>query len=119
MAKQERLYKDKVVNEADPDQTFIKIDSARFKRPMAISASDLSKILLSSINTDTASNSVSAVVFSGQDEDPSKPPEDIKISDVVNIAIDENYLYIWVPSANKWKRIMLGDWPEPDLPDPD
>jgi hypothetical protein len=118
MAKEVKIYKNKKVSVVNPDRTFIKIDGIDFKRPVAISASDLSKVLLSEIDEDMTRKNVSGVEFNGQDEDPTKEPEKISISDQINIAIDDSYLYIWVPSLKKWKRIMLGDWPEADLPPP-
>jgi len=27
-----------------------------------------------------------------------------------NMAVDENYLYVWIASIEKWKRIILSDW---------
>lgn len=119
MANQDRLYKNKIVADADPESTFIKVDSTAFKRPVAISASDLGKILRIDNSVDLTDKNVSAVKFSGQDADPNLPPEEIEITDRINIAIDDNYLYIWVPSLGKWKRVMLSDWPNANLPDPD
>jgi len=119
MANNNRFYKDQTAKNADPKNAYLKIDSINFKRPMKISVMDFGKILDLGINADMASKNVSAKMFLGQDEDPNKPPDDIETCDSVNIAIDDNYLYIWVPSSKKWKRIMLGDWPEADLPNPE
>ena len=119
MAKEKKIYKHKKVDVINTDRTFLKIESVDFKRPVAISASDLSKVLLGEVNDDMARKNVSAVEFNGQDVDPKKNPKGIHVTDQINIAIDDSYLYIWVPSAKKWKRIMLGDWPDADLPEPD
>lgn len=119
MPEQKNIYKGKKVDGFNTARTFIKLESADFKRPVAISASDLSKVLLGEVNVDMARKNVSAVEFNGQDVDPEKKPEDIKVEDQINIAIDNSYLYIWIPTLKRWKRIMLGDWPEADLPDPD
>lgn len=118
MAKEQKIYKSKRVSTLNAEKSYLKVEGIDFKRPVAISASDLSKVLLGEVNEDMARKNVSAVEFNGQDVDPKKKPEEIRVTDQINIAIDDNYLYIWVPSLKKWKRIMLGDWPEADLPDP-
>jgi hypothetical protein len=118
--RKERIYKGfKITETADPEKTFIKIDSTDFKRPQAISASGLGKMIVGDLDADLDSKNVSAVEFAGQDGEPNKEPSEIPLAQSINIAIDENYLYIWVPKLKKWKRILLSDWPDADLPDPD
>lgn len=119
MAKEVKIYKNKKVSSVNPERAYLRVEGIDFKRPVAISASDLSKVLLGEVNEDMTRKNVSGVEFSGQDEDPKKKPEEISVSDQINIAIDDSYLYIWVPSLKKWKRIMLGDWPNADLPNPE
>ena len=119
MAQEKKIYKGKRVSDVDAEKTFLRVESVDFKRPVAISASDLSKVLLGEVNEDMARKNVSAVEFKGQDKNPKKKPEEIHVTDQINIAIDDSYLYIWVPSLKKWKRIMLGDWPDADLPNPE
>jgi len=120
MANQERIYKDLLkTDNPNPDTTFIKVDSNDFKRPMAISATGLGKILNLRLDADLDSKNVSGLQFKGQDQDPRMNPEQIPIDNKVFIAIDENFLYIWVSIVKKWKRIPLGDWPDADLPPPE
>ena len=74
MADERRIFKEKMVSGVDPEKTFIKVDSVNFKRPGAMSAATLGKILNLELNADLDSKNVSALDFNGQDVDPVKPP---------------------------------------------
>ena len=112
----ERFYRNHpAIQDFEPDKTFIKIDSNQFKRPSIISLECVGKVLQLKINNDLNSLNLSAVQFKNQDKNPELPPDTIPIAVKTHIAIDENYLYVWI--GNRWKRALLSDWDYHILPD--
>lgn len=84
----------------DKSQTYVQIDSPRFKQPGYISL-DLFEELMEN------SNNIKLFEFGNQDTSINKKP-DIKSLKNLDMSVDENYLYIWM--NNKWKRIALLDY---------
>lgn len=109
--KPDRFHKGhKILEDFNPVETFIKVDSKDFQRPCTISLEVVGKILQISIDDEIFERNVTSVEFEGQDKDPTLPPNTFKISEKTHIAVDENYLYVWVPQLEKWKRMLLSDW---------
>lgn len=84
----------------EKSQTFIQIDSPRFKKPGYISLELFEELM-------EDSNNVKLFEFAGQDSSVNIEPN-IKSLKNLDMSIDENYLYIWV--HGKWKRIALLDY---------
>jgi uncharacterized protein YuzE len=87
--------------------TFISIDSKNWRRPRAVTLDGLSEVLNIKVGED---KNVTAVEYVHQDDNPEIPPNTIKVDTKTHIAVDDNYLYVWVPSLNRWKRMLLSTW---------
>jgi hypothetical protein len=107
----DRFYKNESIVNADPINTVFLVDHVNFKRPYTISLETVGKILQLKLNEDLVKNinskNVTALNFLNQDTESNIPPNIEQIAQPSFIAIDENYLYVWVPQLNKWKKILL------------
>ena len=84
------------------DRTFLTVDSKDWRTPQLLSLETLSKTL----PPPPENAGVSNVEFSNQDQEPEAPPG--SSIQKAYIAVDENYLYVWVNS--RWKRTPLSEW---------
>jgi hypothetical protein len=116
--KQDRFYKNPgMLQEINPATTFVRLDNISFKRPVSISLEKMGQILTLKIEDDLFSEkNVSSLTFGGQDLDPALPPTACKVAQETQIAVDDNYLYIWVEKLSRWKRILLSDWSSHSAP---
>jgi len=89
---------------------FVTLDSKNWKRPRTLSLENLGGVLNIKFEEDLSERNVTSVEFINQDEFPTLPPNTFKVNTRTHIAVDENYLYVWVTSLNKWKRIILSSW---------
>jgi len=96
----------KNINEINP--VFL-IDSKSLKQPSGLKYTDLKEILLQDISINT-NNNINIVKYENQSENPEIPPGSTKINIPLNMAIDKNYLYIWIEDEKRWKRILLSNW---------
>ena len=94
-----RFYKlfGKNLNIDNTDNYFILLDNKIFKRPIGF---PLNKIL----------NKINIFKKTTQDKNPTLPPNTEEINLPLTMAIDDNYLYIWIESQKRWKRILLSNW---------
>ena len=109
----DRFFKeDKGVPESiSLDGIFIPIDSAAWRKPYIISVERLGNAIQLKIDEEALkTRNVTAVKFENQDLLPERPPESLSITDRTHIAINENFLYVWIPQVKKWKRIPLAEW---------
>jgi hypothetical protein len=113
MNSNERLYKKPRLGEnLDPSKTFILVDSTDFRKPVTISIETIGKALQLKIDQDLEWKNTSAVQPEELGRKPETNPDKLPISPKTHISVDENYLYVWVPQSQKWKRIPLSDWPQ-------
>lgn len=111
---EERIYKKTAITDLTPEDTYIKVDSVSFRRPAAISLDRVGDILKVVVKEKMLQErNVTSLAFEGQDENPELPPNTFGIVPKTHIAVDENYLYVWIPSLSRWKRMMLSDWEAP------
>ena len=96
--------------EFDLKNVFIDINSKLWKKPKTLTIDNLGGMLNVKINEDIKHRNVTCVEYVNQNENPDIPPHAIKVNTQTHIAVDENYLYVWVQSLKKWKRILLSDW---------
>ena len=61
-------------------------------------------------NVIAADRNLTSIKFSNQEDAPELPPDTEAIVERSYIAIDNNYLYIWLDSLKKWKRTPLSEW---------
>lgn len=111
MKSSERIYKNqRVVTNLDPSKTFVLVDSADFRKPVTISLEKIGDSLQLRIDDDLEWRNISVVEPEGLEEKPGSNPDKLPISTKTHISVDENYLYVWVPQSEKWKRIPLSEW---------
>lgn len=95
----------------NPKVTYIPIDSGNWKRPRILTIENFSGLLEIKFNEELLQRNVTSVDFVNQDVEPELPPNTFKVNTKTHIAIDDNYMYVWVPSKSRWKRIILSEWP--------
>lgn len=93
--------------EFDLSSIYIPIDSKNWKRPRALSLENLNGVLNIKV---VGEESVTSVEYINQEENPKLPPETFRVNTKTHIAVDENYIYVWVPSVSRWKRSILSQW---------
>jgi hypothetical protein len=107
----ERFYKeDRNAPEIVGDKTFIQVDSGDWRKPYILSIQRLGETLQIKLDKDLSNFNITSVKFENQDFVPERSPESLPINDKSHLAVDENYLYIWVPQVERWKRIPLSIW---------
>lgn len=97
-------------NNLDLINTFVNVDSKLWKGPRPLSLQNLGGVLNIKIDDEINERNVTSVEYINQEENPKLPPETFNINLRTHIAVDENYLYVWIDSLKKWKRILLSDW---------
>jgi hypothetical protein len=104
MRKHEKKVKKEHVKK---DETFILVDSPTWRDPRNLDIGSLRDILDIPNKLDPSAN-VFAYKFKDQDTDPEIPPGSHKLDKSLELAADDNYLYVWV--KNRWKRIPLTEF---------
>jgi hypothetical protein len=89
---------------------YVPVDSKNWRRPRALTLESLAGVLNVKVNEDIVDRNVTSVEYVNQESNPELPPNTFKINTRTHIAVDDNYLYVWVPSLNRWKRIILSSW---------
>jgi hypothetical protein len=92
------------------DGTFIQADSPSWRKPYLISVERLGNVIQLKLDEDVLKRNVTAVKYSDQDLVPNLSPESLPIDIRTHLAVDENYLYVWVPQVLRWKRMPLSIW---------
>lgn len=114
----DRFYKEnKTPPSIDTQNTFLLADSNQWNKPYILSIEKIGQSLEIKINEDIQNKfkedlnlrNVFSVEFTLQDQFPELPPGSFPVSEKTHIAVDENYLYVWVFKVNRWKRILLVD----------
>lgn len=90
----------------NPVDTFISLESEKWRRPKRISLENIAGLLQVKVSEDKEECSVYGLKIENQEIEPLNPPGEILQK--TYISVDKNYLYVWV--ENKWKRIPLMDW---------
>ena len=114
----DRIFKyEKYMGSAlDLSNVCIPVDSPNWKRARAASILDIVKVLslnnsggTVTVEVDKDIN-VSSVDYVNQFDSPERPPDTLSVNTRAHIAIDDNYLYVWVPALKRWKRSVLTEW---------
>jgi hypothetical protein len=107
----DRFFKeDKEVPQSNLEKTFIPVDCGDWRKPYILSLQKLGDRLQIKIEEDLKSLNVTSLKIEDQEFVPTRSPESLPITDRSHLAVDENYLYIWVPQSERWKRIPLSIW---------
>lgn len=96
--------------ELDLENTFIDINSRIWKNPRTLSLENLGGVLSIKVNENIKGKNVSSIQFVDQNKQPNANPNKYKTIEKTYISVDDNYLYVWIPNLNKWKRILLSNW---------
>lgn len=99
-----------IIPKSDFKNIFISIESKLWKRPGHLSLENLGGVLDIKINDEFKERNVTSVEYVNQEQNPNLPPNTFNVNTRTHIAVDENYLYVWIPSLKRWKRIILSDW---------
>jgi len=111
MSQPKRMEKRSKVKESlNTKTTYIQVDNREFKRPGKITLERLGNILNIKIDEDLSEMNVTSLEITFQGKDPSLLPDTLAVSPKTQIAVDENYLYVWVSKVSRWKRILLSEW---------
>jgi hypothetical protein len=107
----DRFFKEMRVGEKDIDlkNTVMKLDNGLWKVPLTISLERLGKELKVNIEEDISERNVSSIEENKNEKQPFIPPVTNPVQKTY-ITIDENYLYVWIPSQKRWKRALLSEW---------
>ena len=98
-----KIKKEKIKKEKD--NTFFVVDSPGWRSPGQLDIGSLRDIL--DIPEDSLTN-VFAYKFKDQDTDPTLPPGTHKLDKSLELAVDDNFLYVW--TKHRWKRIPLTEF---------
>ena len=91
--------------------TFIPVDSGTWRKPYIISVERLGNAIQLKIDEEALkTRNVTAVKYSGQDLVPELSPESLPVDLKTHLAVDENYLYVWISQSSRWKRLPLSIW---------
>ena len=86
------------------DETFFTVDSPSWRNPRQMDLGSLRQVLEIPDGLDSSANVV-VYKLKDQDTNPTLPPVTHKIDKSLELAVDDNFLYVWV--KNRWKRIWL------------
>jgi len=89
------------------NNTFIVVDSPGWRDPQHLDIESLRDIMEIGSGSDSSAN-VYVYKFKNQDEQPNIPPRSHKLDKNLELAVDNNFLYVWV--KNRWKRIPLSEF---------
>lgn len=92
------------------NDVYVTLDNGSWKRPKIITLEKIGEILKINVNDNILERNVSCIKFSDQEDIPDMMPNRNYIVEKTFISVDENYLYVWIPSLKKWKRTLLCDW---------
>lgn len=107
-----RFYKGvRILDNTDPINSYILIDSPSFLNPCSISIENIGKSINLKLQDDVLKQmNVSSLDISDHETNPHISPDSCNLSAKTLISVDENYLYVWISKLSKWKRIPLSDW---------
>jgi len=89
---------------------YLALDSEGWKRPRVTTLENLNGFINIKITEDIKEKNVTSVEYFDQNINPTIPPNTYKVNLKTHIAVDNNYLYVWVPKLNRWKRMLLSEW---------
>ena len=93
------------------NNVFVQVESKGWRRPQTLTLENLGGILNVKVSEQIfVERNVTSVEYVNQEESPELPPNTFKVNTRTHIAVDDNYLYVWIPSLNRWKRTLLGTW---------
>lgn len=108
-----RIYKYqhvKDISEIIPEDTYILVDKGNWKKERSISISQLKNSIGIDLENDIKEKNVTNIKPLDFEKDPQISPKSHHELQPTYISVDENYLYVWIPQIQKWKRILMSEW---------
>jgi len=93
----------KSINKSQSGSVFITVNSPTWRQPQELDIKALGELL--DLNISDVVVNISAVEFEDQDTSINRPPNTYPIDTDIKMAMDKNFLYVWV--NGRWKRIPL------------
>lgn len=105
-----KIWINKSLKQIDIDNAMVQIYSKEFPRPFKISLRDIANSINKQIeNNESSQWNFKNGEFENIEKIPKKPTNNAVIQKTF-MATDDNYLYIWLPDLNKWKRIPMTEF---------
>ena len=93
------------INTLNIDTTFLEVNANEWRQPQYIK---LRAVLDAMDLTIPEAPNVRLVTFDDQDVSINRPPNTYPIDHPLNLAVDENFLYVWI--NERWKRVPLTEF---------
>jgi len=93
------------IQNLDINNTFLEADGVGWRAPMHMSIKDIMDQMQLDIPEEA---NVRLVTFEDQDTSINRPPNTYPLDHSLNLAVDENFLYVWI--NERWKRIPLSEF---------
>jgi len=99
----------------DKTSIYVAIDSNSWRTPRKVSLLDM----INNVSIDPSSLNITILPskqnffcepFIDHDRSYYRLPQNATEIGAVHAAVDDNYLYIWIETQKKWKRVPLSDW---------
>ena len=106
-----RFYKeDKSLQDFSIDNTYVQVDSGDWRKPYIISIENIGNKISLKLNKDLSGLNVTSSKFEDQNLVVNRSPESLPITNKAFLAVDDNYLYVWIENLGRWKRVALTEW---------
>lgn len=109
-----KIWINKSLRQVNVDNAMIQIYSEEFPRPFKISLRDIANSINQQLfkDNESAQWNFSKGEFENVIKKPSKPKKPTPDATVQKtfMATDDNYLYVWLPKLDKWKRIPMTEF---------
>ena len=107
----ERYYRLRELNiNEESNDVYVPVDSKKWRGHKSMTIEKLGDMLQVKVNDNLEGMNVTSVLSSDQENNPTVPPNGLPNMQKTYISVDENYLYVWIPSLKKWKRTLLSNW---------
>lgn len=93
------------LNSVDINKSYVEIDGIGWRTPSHISVKGIMDFMQLDIPDGT---NVKLVAFVNQDISINTPPNTYPIEKDLQLAVDDNFLYVWI--KNRWKRVPLSEF---------
>lgn len=93
------------INTLDLDKTFLEVDAQSWRETQYIPLRTVLDAM--DLSIPDAPN-VRLVTFEDQDVSVNRPPNTYALDHPLNLAVDENFLYVWI--NERWKRVPISNF---------
>lgn len=108
-----RIYKYQYVkdlSEITKEDTYILLDRGNWKKERSLSLSQLQDTIEINLENNIREKNVTSIKPLDIEQAPLKSPQIHSNLQSTYISVDENYLYVWIPQLQRWKRILMSEW---------